>query len=88
MRQSMTLSRGTYSRYFWDIKHRNGTTDICNAVSAVRGGDSSLRLSDFVDNEPKGSHPPYTTKRKSCDFLFAVRGGFENENQCATESIE
>ena len=24
----------------------------------------------------------------TCGFLSAVRGGFENENQCATESIE
>ena len=35
-----------------------------------------LKLSDVVDDEPSGFSPPYNTKRKSCDFLFAVRGGF------------
>ena len=39
---------------------------------------ASLRHAFTTDpDEPKGSHPPYTTKRKSCDFLSAVRGGFE-----------
>ena len=36
-----------------------------------------LKLSDVVDDEPSGFSPPYNTKRKSCDFLSAVRAGFE-----------
>jgi hypothetical protein len=39
-----------------------------------------LELSDFVDDEPVGSHPTVQKKRKPFDFLFRVPSGIRTHD--------